>query len=124
MTIEKICRKKKRENLRKERKKERVTRSMPRSLGRGLVYAMQAKVDIKGLTSLRPDKEGGWSRSSLDFKIKVLILGCFYFFVHSHFTFQKLLCLCFFVHGHFDLYTFLLLSKSFSMRIVEQFLAS
>ena len=58
MTIEKICRKKKRENLQKERKKERVTRSMPRSLGRGLVYAMQVKVDIKGLTSLRPDVEG------------------------------------------------------------------
>ena len=122
--------KKKRENLQKERKKEfverkkeRVTRTMPRSLGRGLIYAMQVKVDIKGLTSLRPDVEGRWSGSSLDFKIKVLIRGCFYFIVHSHFTFQNLLCLYFFGHDHFDLYTFLLLSKIFSMRIVEQFLA-
>ncbi|KAF3974097.1 hypothetical protein CMV_002552 [Castanea mollissima] len=43
---------------------------MLRSLRRGPVYAMQAKVNMQGLTNLRPAVEGGWSESSLDFKIK------------------------------------------------------
>lgn len=94
----------------KERKNSpKVTRNMLRSLGRGPVYAMQAKVNMQGITNLRPDVEVGWSDSSLDFKIKVLILYFYEYsnleswfdliwFIRISFTFQMLRYLYFFVH--------------------------